>query len=258
MAYSGAVNQKTVKPEPAKPYVESMAALEQARKEYEEDAQDITLYIMPRKGMYYDKGDDQDYKRDRSRILDATGVQACKYLAAGMLGGMTSPARPWMRLSLRNDELMEYQPVKVWFHNATKEMMDIFAWSNFYSAVYSLYKETAGFGTGCMLEEEDLETLVWFTTFTFGEYFLAVNEKGAVDTFYRRFKMTARKLLSMFGEETVSPEIKNAAQKDNSKFKNGISVIVFSQTAADRSESAITPICSLSPSIGNTKRPVKY
>lgn len=219
MAYVGAPNKKESKSEPAKAYVESMAALEYGRKEYEEDAQQLTLYVMPRKGMYYDKGDDTDYKRDRSKILDSTAVQACKYLAAGMLGGMTSPARPWLRLSLRNDELMEYQPVKIWFHNATREMLDIFAWSNFYSAVYSLYKETAGFGTGCMLAEEDIDKLIWFSTFTFGEYYLAVNEKGIVDTFMRRWKMTARNIVSMFGEDVVSPEIKNAAQKDNSKYK---------------------------------------
>ena len=53
------------------------------------------------------KGD----KRHRA-ILDNTGTRALRTLAGGMMAGMTSPARPWFRLTTANPELDEEQAVK--------------------------------------------------------------------------------------------------------------------------------------------------
>lgn len=203
--------------EEAKPYVDTLKAMEEQRSEYEDEYVDITQYILPRKGIYFDRGDKMTEKRKKVKIVDPTAREACRFAAGGILGGMTPKSRPWLRLSLRDDNLMKYGPVKEWFHHATVKMLEIFAWTNTYTALYSVFKELVSFGTACMLEEEDFDKLIRFFTFTAGEYYLAVNNKGIVDTFYRRYKMTAQNIVKEFGESGLEGEIIKASKEDSKK-----------------------------------------
>src|SRR5690348_16420428 len=41
------------------------------------------------------------------RIIDNTATRALRVLAAGMMSGITSPGRPWFRLTLDNTDLAE-------------------------------------------------------------------------------------------------------------------------------------------------------
>jgi hypothetical protein len=44
--------------------------------------------------------------RRNNAIFDSTGTRALYTLAAGLMGGLTSPARPWFRLGTRDPKLM--------------------------------------------------------------------------------------------------------------------------------------------------------
>lgn len=112
-----------------------------------------------------------------------------------------------MRLTLQDDKLMKHDEVKAWFHEATVRMLDMFSWSNLYSSLHSIYKETAAFGTGCVLEEEDAESFIRFITFTAGEFCLAVDSRGVVNTFYRHYKLSAENCVKEFGEDVLHDDI---------------------------------------------------
>lgn len=181
--------------------------------------QDLSDYMMPRKGRYL-KGNTEDGKigeKKHQKIINGSANDALRIVAAGMQGGLTSPSRPWFLLVLDDEELMEFAPVKEWLHNVTKSMLSVYARSNFYGSIHGQYKELAGFGTGAMLIEEDLETIIRCRPFTIGEYRLSLDSKYRPNTLYRQFSMSAQQLVEKFGEENVSTPVKDAAKGSTSK-----------------------------------------
>lgn len=182
------------------------------------DWKDISRFIAPRRGRYTDKGDVPDQSVDMSDITDAAGVRAARVAASGMHSGMTSPTRPWFRLAIEDRDLMTFGPVRNWLHEVEKIMYATYAASNFYNEAHSLYGELVAFATGAMYEEEDPTTHVRFKTFTAGEYVIATNERGMVDTIYRLFWMTPRTMKERFGtgrlSTTAQNMLKNMGKKD--------------------------------------------
>jgi hypothetical protein len=170
--------------------------------------QEITTYILPRQGRYFVQDRNRGGKRHNA-ILDNTPTRALYTLAAGLMGGLTSPARPWFRLGTQDPDLMRVAPVKEWLSQCTRQMLDIFQRSNVYRALASIYLELGAFGTAAALVASDFENVIHIHPFTVGEYAIAVNAKGEVDTFYREFQRTIAQLVDEFGVDNVSARTRN-------------------------------------------------
>ncbi len=208
---------------PAEPYIKALKTLAKIREEggREDEWKDITRFIVPRKGMYYltDDYDKPNQRRKQKKMIDSTPRKALRNATAGIMGGMTSKARPWIRLALRDDDLMRVDSVKQWLHDATAALLEAYQFSNFYTAIGPWYRELLAFGTAAMMSLDDSDSLLRFYTFTAGEYYLGINTKGIIDQFYRRFPMTARNIVNMFGENEVSKEILADAMATDRQYK---------------------------------------
>jgi len=181
--------------------------------------QEIAKYIMPRryvwlaeqsplKGNLQSKGTRASKQRN-NRILDPTGTTALRDMSAGLLNGITSPARPWLRLRVSGFEYEEQErEVRAYMDECARRMQIVLAESNFYNAMAVLYLDLGCFGTASMLVYEDFEEVVRFYNSPMGEYRLAQDHRRMVDTFTRTFVMTLRQLVQMFGEENVDPKHK--------------------------------------------------
>lgn len=177
----------------------------------------ITEYLLPYAGRYVttdrNKGD-----RSFNSIYDETATFALDVMAAGMMAGMTSPARPWMRLAVPDKDLMEYAPVRLWLADVTNLMRDIFAKSNTYNSLHSIYEELGAFGTAASIVNDDFDAVIHHHTLTAGEYAIAANAKGYVDTVARQFEMTLAQVVEKFVRQpdgsmawsVVSPTVKNS------------------------------------------------
>jgi hypothetical protein len=180
--------------------------------------QTITDYLLPYSGRYFstdrNRGD-----RQFNHIYDSAATRALRVLNAGMMAGMTSPARPWFRLATPDRELMEYEPVKFWLHDVTELMRDIFAKSNTYNALHSLYQELGAFATGVSIIEPNFDNVIHHTVLTAGQYAIGANDLGYVDTVCREFDMTVGNIVGKFvyggnrmnspDWSVVSPTVKN-------------------------------------------------
>jgi hypothetical protein len=124
------------------------------------------------------------------------------------MAGMTSPARPWFRLGISDRDLMESAHVKAWLHKVTTLMREVFARSNTYLALHSGYEELGAFGTDADIILPDYDNVIHHYPLTAGEYAIATNHKGKVDTLYREFQMTVGQMGKQFGLENVSETIK--------------------------------------------------
>ena len=169
---------------------------------------EISDYLLPRSGRFFIQDRDKGWRRHNS-IYDSTGTRSLRILAAGMMSGMTSPARPWFRLTTAIPEIDSQGDVKVWLAQCQKIMLDIFARSNTYRSLHSMYEEIAAFGTGASIILPDFDNVVHHYPLTTGEYCIATNYKGEVDTLYREFQKTVHEVVEEFGYENCSNSTKS-------------------------------------------------
>lgn len=170
--------------------------------------QEISSYLLPRSGRYFIQDRDKGWRRHNA-IYDSTGTRALRTLAAGMMAGMTSPARPWFRLTTSDPELAKYAPVKTWLNDCTRLMLDIFNKSNTYRALHSMYEELGAFGTSASIILPDYQNVIHHYPLTTGEYCIASDFQGNVNTLYREFQIPVHSLVQEFGIENVSKSVKN-------------------------------------------------
>lgn len=144
------------------------------------------------------------------KIVDATGIHAMRTLAAGLQGGMTSPARPWFRLGLDDEDLDNSHNVRGFLDNVAKNMRSLFHRSNFYNAIHTMYGDLGTFGTGFMFEFADHKSGLRFVTVPVGQFVIDVSASGRVDTIYRRTQMTSRQIIQEFGYNACPQNVKDA------------------------------------------------
>lgn len=179
---------------------------------------EIAEYMLPRKGRYLTNDSEKTntgHRKDQ-KIINGVAKQAINTLSSGMQEGLTPPSRPWFVLGFENQELLEIQAVKDWLYDVRSRMLFLFAKSNFYPSMRSLYKEVGTFGTAVVFAEEDFETGVRFRPFTIGEFVLAQDWKNHNTTLFRQFSQTAGQMVEQYGIEAVSESVKSS-YKNNQK-----------------------------------------
>lgn len=175
---------------------------------------DCSDYLLPRAGRYFVSDRDQGSKRHNA-IYDNTGTKALRVLAAGMMAGMTSPARPWFRLTTPNPDLNRSPAVKAWLADVTRLMLDIFAKSNTYRALHSGYEELGAFGTWSNIILDDYKNVIHHYPLTIGEFAIAQDFRGTVCTVYREFQKTVGEIVKEFGRDKCSLAIQNLFDRGN-------------------------------------------
>lgn len=144
----------------------------------------------------------------RAKILDSTGTFALRTLASGMHSGVTSPARPWFKLTTPDPGLKDFGPVKEYLAAVETRMRDAFATSNLYRAFHQGYGDLGQFGQSCgILVENDRETLR-MQQFTHGRFWIARDADGRATTLYRQFRWSVQRIVERFGLERVSQRIR--------------------------------------------------
>ena len=120
---------------------------------------DLGRFILPRRPRFFTSDVDRGNRRNHS-IIDSTAGLAARTLRSGMMSGITSPARPWFRLTTGDPDLDEKESVKEWLYDVTSDMSDIFLRSNVYNALPTVYGDMSIFGTAAVLIEEDYEHVI--------------------------------------------------------------------------------------------------
>lgn len=186
--------------------------LEKERRTWEAQWREISRVMLPAKGKWTEESHNKGYKR-HGHIVDSTALYALRILAAGMHGGLSSPARPWFRFSLKDKALENAEGVGKWLQDTQERVHAVLAGSNFYPTVHAHYAELAAFGTACFLIEEDTDEVIRCRNLTVGEYYLDCDAKGRVDTLYRTVSMTARQIAERF--EQYPDIIRELAEQDS-------------------------------------------
>jgi len=185
--------------------------LEGQRQNWETHWQEVADYMQPRKA---------DVTKQRARgdkrmeqVFDSSPIQAVELLAASLHGMLTNPSTPWFTLRFKDQEIDNEDEAKLWLEASTDAMYTAFNRSNFQQEIFELYHDLITFGTACMFIEEDDDDIIKFSTRHIDEVYIAENDKGRIDTVFRRFHISARAAMQKFGDAT-STDIKSIFKKD--------------------------------------------
>ena len=180
-------------------------ALELERSSFITHWRELSDYIAPRRGRF-DRNDRNRGEKKNTKIINSAAGMALKTLSSGMMAGITSPARPWFRLSTQNRAAMEATEVKVWLSDVEDLMREIFSQSNLYEVLPILYRELGLFGTSAMSVMEDFDDVIRCYHHPIGEYSIGINDRYEVDTFYRVLDMSVGQIVQRFGLDAVSED----------------------------------------------------
>jgi hypothetical protein len=185
-----------------------LTALKQERSSWDSHYKEISDNLLPRSGRFFLSDRNKGEKR-HNNIYDSTGIRALETLTAGMMSGANSPARPWHRLTTSDPELDESAPVKKWLTDVRNQQMSIFARSNTYRSLHMLYEELGAFGTGASIIVPHFKNVIHHYPQTVGQYCIAEDNEGKVNTIYREFSMSVVQMVREFGRAKCSLSVQN-------------------------------------------------
>ena len=192
-------------------FTNRLAALDRERASYVPVWRDLAQHFAPRRGRFLQSATDASRGRRRDqRLIDNTPLIAARVMASGMMAGISSPARPWFRLRLASERANEDPGARAWLDEVQQRMLRVFAQSNLYNCLHTLYGELGVFGTAALWIDEDEEDVVRGYPLTVGEYWLASSARLAVDTLYRSMWWTVRQIVDTFGRDSVSAGLRAA------------------------------------------------
>lgn len=177
-------------------------------------------FISPRKTnslTYRSKGSKQT-----SKLFDSTALDSATKLSANMQGSLTSAASRWFSMVYAKRELNDLKEARDWLEDSSVRIYQMYSESNFYSEVAEVYLDLAVFSTAAILQEERGNAVdetspfggYLFRALSIGEYSVAEDAEGYVDTVFRKFKLTARTMVAEFGEQMVSDKVREKAESD--------------------------------------------
>lgn len=190
-------------------YLRRHQALKTERASWDAAWREMSQYIQPRRSRFYTSERNKGTKKNQ-KVINGTPTLAARALAAGMMAGITSPARQWFRLTTPQDPgRSEFRTVRSWRHTVEEVVMQAFERSNVYKVLPQVYLDLGTPGTGCMHMDDDSKDFFRFYSFPIGSYCLANSAKGEVDTLYRECSMTVMQLVSRFGLAKCSQMVRD-------------------------------------------------
>jgi len=178
--------------------------------------QELSDYHLAHRGRFLTSDRNKGHQRNTKQINNTSRL-AVRTLASGMMAGITSPARPWFRLSSGDSDLDENTAVKKWLHQVQMIMYKVFSSSNTYNSLHTLYGELGVFGTASMGVFEDFENVIWCRPYTVGGYVLAADGKNQIDSFYREYDITVAQCVKQFGIDNCSTAVQHMWESGNTE-----------------------------------------
>lgn len=175
---------------------------------------------------FYIEADDINRSREagselNSTVLyDATTLDAGDVLASGFMNYLTPPTSKWFSLKARNPAYRDNKRVCTYFEDVVNEVNYALNRSNFYNQIIASYKASGVYGTSVMLEEEDVEDDIRFSSVPIKSVCLVEDARGRVCAYYIEFEYTPNQAAQKFGLESLSDDMKEqikAGKGDDAK-----------------------------------------
>lgn len=175
--------------------------LKRRRELWEYIWQEVTDFVLPRLHRW---GEDDVPAKYGMKAYDGTAKGALRLASDGLQGYLTPRTASWFRLQLRPDDLMDLPGVRQWVETAEEQVYAALNRSNFYDQNGEIFDVGLSVGTASLWIEEDIRNdRLHFSARPPREVYIAENRYGAVDTWMRIYKVSAKRILEEFGESPL-------------------------------------------------------
>jgi len=205
-------------------YRSRWGALKRERSTWDPHWAELGRYFAPR-ATRFNLSDRNLGDKRHNNLLDNTPLRSVRICVAGLMSGMTSPARPWFKIETPDARLNEYGPVKVWLAQTTRIMRNVFHRSNTYRALGQMYRDLAVFGTSCNIVLSDFNDVIRHYPIPMGEYALALDGRLDPAVMYREYELTVAQVVDEFGYENCSIRTRNIFDRGNGLYDTWIPII---------------------------------
>lgn len=205
-------------------YRTMLAEMETERQPWQVYWKDVADYILPRRytSLHSRRTKGRQAELRNPKILDGSGTLASRTLAAGMMNGITSPARPWFNFRIKG--LEDDTAVRVWLDECREIQAAVMAETNFYSSMAVVYLDLAGFATSCCLVYEDDEDVFRCYNQAVGEFFFLQDRRKVVRTLGRKFVWRVQQVVDEFGLENCSDRVKTAYEQGGKRLLDEVTI----------------------------------
>lgn len=183
--------------------------LEQERAPWMSVWSQLADYIMPRR--FRATSAERNKPATNDKLINNTPTQAARTLASGLMGGLTSPARPWFRLSVPGMSLSSRG--RKWLDQVEDILREVLIRSNVYNGLAHIYGDLGTFCTASMLVEEDAKDVVRSYVMPLGSFVLTTSARGQVDGIIRDVPMTTAQLVQQFGLQNTSARVRELVRR---------------------------------------------
>jgi hypothetical protein len=217
------------------------ASLWSDRSSFDAHWKELADFYFPRRTRFTTSDRNRGDKRNQN-IINSTGRYAARTLQSGLHAGLTSPARPWLKLAVPDQDLEKFAPVKDWLHKTTERMLTLFSLSNLYNVLPIVYGDMGVFGTAAMSILEDDKDLFRAEAYPVGSYAVGVDRKGKVSTFVREYELSVRQIVEEYGLKAdgrtidwsnISLTVRNLWDRGNYEASIGVTWIVYPNEERD-------------------------
>lgn len=158
-------------------------------------------------------------------ILNSEPRILAQRLSAGLQSGITNQAQRWFLLMTPDPAAAQRSSAKRWLEDVTGITSAAMARSNLYTALDRTYLHEGVIGTACgVIVRGDAPGEAHVETSDAGDYWIAQNRRGRVDTLIRRIWMTPSKMVEEFGEGWLDADTIARAKGEKSGAQNEVEV----------------------------------
>ena len=168
---------------------------------------ELSQNISPRSSRFFTMDRNKGDKRNQS-ILNDTATDAQRTLSSGMMGGLTSPARPWFNLRVADPAANKVKSIKVWLDDVRRIMSDVLLKSNVYQILPMVYDDLGCYGTSSFILVEDDESVIRCHHAPIGSFAIGTSHRGSVDSWLYQYERNQFQLVKQFADHTPEGEIK--------------------------------------------------
>jgi hypothetical protein len=189
---------------------------------------EIADYYLPQRYVYLMSSAESRANRTQRNpfILDGTGTMAARTLASGMMNGITSPSRPWLRLGIAGQKREELsRDALIWLDDVTLRMLLIMAGTNFYNAMATMYLDLSVFGTAACIIYEDFHDVFRCYSSPLGEFYLGQSDRQTINIVAREFTYKVRQVVEWFEEENCSQAVKDSWKAGGARWNQDVDIV---------------------------------
>ncbi len=190
-------------------------ALQAERRGWEGHWQEIAERVLPRQADFL--GGRQPGAKRAEKIFDSTAPLALERFAAAMESMLTPRGQRWHHLRIADEEVNQRHEVREWLDAVERALFAAryLPRANYASQQHEVYMALGAFGTGALFVGEDEMGGLRYRAIHLGELYLAEDAFGRIDTVFRKFALTARQAVQMFGRRALPDGVKRRLEGDS-------------------------------------------